>query len=85
MDSAIAVDRRKRSGPGGEFFDVKEGDEIVVGRSRHPGRSRAEIDRAHGYFSIINTTVDADEPKSAVIREPVRNGDARGKRKARLP
>jgi lysine-ketoglutarate reductase/saccharopine dehydrogenase-like protein (TIGR00300 family) len=69
MDSAVAVDRKKRAARAVKFFDVKEGDEIVVG---HQGvrvvpvqRSTAQTD----IFQFINTMVDADEPKSAVIRE----------------
>lgn len=69
MDSAVAVDRKKRTARAVKFFDVREGDEIVVG---HQGVRVVPVQRSTVHtdvFQFINTMVDADEPKSAVIRE----------------
>jgi lysine-ketoglutarate reductase/saccharopine dehydrogenase-like protein (TIGR00300 family) len=69
MDSAIAVDRKKRTAQAVKFFDVSEGDEIVVG---HEGVRVVPVQRSTSgtdLFQFINTIIDADEPKSAVIRE----------------
>ena len=69
MDSAIALDRKKRTARAVKFFDVGKGDEIVVG---HQGIRVVPVQRSTSHtdiFQFINTMVDADEPKSAVIRE----------------
>lgn len=69
MDSAIALDRKKRAARAVKFFDVGKGDEIVVG---HQGIRVVPVQRSTSHtdiFQFINTMVDADEPKSAVIRE----------------
>src|SRR5437762_13731348 len=69
MDSAVVVDRKKRAARAVKFFDVHEGDEIVVG---HQGVRVVPVQRSTAHtdiFQFINTMVDADEPKSAVIRE----------------
>src|SRR5213079_2596679 len=69
MDSAIAVDRKRRTARAVKFFDVNAGDEIVVG---HQGTRVIPVQRSTAHtdiFQFINTMVDADEPKSAVIRE----------------
>src|SRR6059058_2191550 len=69
MDSAIGVDRKKRSARAVKFFDVSKGDEIVVG---HQGVRVVPVQRSTSrtdLFQFINTIIDADEPKSAVIRE----------------
>jgi lysine-ketoglutarate reductase/saccharopine dehydrogenase-like protein (TIGR00300 family) len=69
MDSAIALDRKKRAARAVKFFDVGKGDEIVVG---HQGIRVVPVQRSTAHtdiFQFINTMVDADEPKSAVIRE----------------
>jgi lysine-ketoglutarate reductase/saccharopine dehydrogenase-like protein (TIGR00300 family) len=69
MDSAVAVDRKKRTARAVKFFDVNQGDEIVVG---HQGVRVVPVQRSTAHtdiFQFINTMVDADEPKSAVIRE----------------
>ncbi len=68
MDSAIAVDRKKRSARAVKFFDVSKDDEIVVG---HQGIRVVPVQRSTSHtdlFQFINATVDADEPKSAIIR-----------------
>src|SRR6266478_6225481 len=52
-----------------KFFDVRKGDEIVVG---HQGVRVVPVQRATSrtdVFQFINTIIDADEPKSAIIRE----------------
>ena len=72
MDSAVAVDRKTRAARAVKFFDVNEGDEIVVG---HQGIRVVPVQRSTAHtdvFQFINTMVDADEPKSAVIRELAR-------------
>ena len=69
MASAIAVDRKARQARAVKFFDVRRGDEIVVGQQ---GVRVAPLERATSHtdvFQFINTSVAADEPKSAVIRE----------------
>ncbi len=69
MDSAIALDRNKHRARAVKFFDVKKGDEIVVG---HQGIRVVPVQRATSHtdiFQFINTSIAADEPKSAVIRE----------------
>ena len=69
MDSAIAVDRKKRLARAVKFFDVRKSDEIVVG---HQGIRVVPVQRTTShtdFFQFISTTVAADEPKSAVIRE----------------
>ena len=72
MDSAVAVDRKKRAARAVKFFDVNQGDEIVVG---HQGVHVVPVQRSTAHtdvFQFINTMVDADEPKSAVICELAR-------------
>jgi lysine-ketoglutarate reductase/saccharopine dehydrogenase-like protein (TIGR00300 family) len=69
MDSAIAVDRKRRVARAVKFFDVRKGNEIVVG---HQGVRVVPVQRATSrtdVFQFINTIIDADEPKSAIIRE----------------
>src|SRR5207248_3026263 len=69
MDTAIAVDRKGRAARAVKFFDVHEGDEIVIG---HQGVRVVPVQRATSrtdIFQFINTIIDADEPKSAIIRE----------------
>src|SRR6059036_2074786 len=69
MDSAIAVDRKRRSARAVKFFDVSKGDEIVVG---HQGVRVVPVQRSTSrtdLFQFINAIIDADEPKSAIIRE----------------
>ncbi len=69
MDSAIAVDRKKRTARAVKFFDVSKGDEIVVG---HQGIRVVPVQRSTSrtdLFQFINTIIDADEPKSDIIRE----------------
>src|SRR5437868_15357024 len=69
MDSAIAVDGKKCSARAVKFFDVHKGDEIVIG---HQGLRVVPVQRATSrtdVFQFINTIIDADEPKSAIIRE----------------
>ena len=69
MDSAIAVDTKKRAARAVKFFDVRKGDDIVVG---HQGIRVVPVQRATSHtdvFQFINTSVGPDEPKAAVIRE----------------
>jgi lysine-ketoglutarate reductase/saccharopine dehydrogenase-like protein (TIGR00300 family) len=69
MNSAIALDRKKGSARAVKFFDVSKGDEIVVG---HQGVRVVPVQRSTTHtdlFQFINAIVDADEPKSAIVRE----------------
>jgi len=69
INSAIAVDREKGSARAVKFFDVRKGDDIVVG---HQGIRVVPVQRATTHtdpFQFINNVVDAEEPKSAIIRE----------------
>jgi lysine-ketoglutarate reductase/saccharopine dehydrogenase-like protein (TIGR00300 family) len=69
INSAIAIDRKKSSARAVKFFDVSKGDEIVVG---HQGVRVVPVQRSTTHtdlFQFINTIIDADEPKSAIIRE----------------
>src|SRR6058998_3749271 len=72
MNSAIVVDRKRRSARAVKFFDVSKGDEIVVG---HQGVRVVPVQRPTSrtdLFQFINAIIDADEPKSAIIRELAR-------------
>lgn len=69
MDSAIAVEVKKRRARAVKFFDVRQGDDIVVG---HQGIHVVPVQRATSHtdvFQFINTSIAPDEPKAAVIRE----------------
>ena len=69
INSAIALDRKKGTARAVKFFDITRGDEIVVG---HQGVRVVPVQRSTTHtdlFQFINTIVDADEPKSAIIRE----------------
>jgi len=69
FNSAIAVDRKRGGARAVKFFDVKKGDEIVIG---HQGIRVVPVQRATTHtdvFQFINTTVGPEEPKSAIIRE----------------
>jgi len=69
INSAIAVDQKKGDARAVKFFDVTKGDEIVVG---HQGIRVVPVQRATTHtdpFQFINNIVDAEEPKSAIIRE----------------
>jgi lysine-ketoglutarate reductase/saccharopine dehydrogenase-like protein (TIGR00300 family) len=69
MDTAVSVDRKARAARAVKFFDVRKGDEIVI---RHQGVRVVPVQRATSrtdIFQFTNTIIDADEPKSAIIRE----------------
>ena len=69
LDSAIAIDAKRSAAHAVKFFDVRKGDDIVVG---HQGIRVIPMQRATSHtdiFQFINTTIGPDEPKSAVIRE----------------
>jgi lysine-ketoglutarate reductase/saccharopine dehydrogenase-like protein (TIGR00300 family) len=69
MDSAVAVDRKASTARAVKFFDVRKGDDIVVG---HQGIRVVPVQRTTSHtdvFQFINASISADEPKSAVIRE----------------
>jgi lysine-ketoglutarate reductase/saccharopine dehydrogenase-like protein (TIGR00300 family) len=84
MDSAIAVNRKKRTARAVKFFDVSKGDEIVVG---HEGIRVVPVQRSTSgtdLFQFINTTIDADEPKSGIIRELARELQRARTRKSKI-
>lgn len=69
MNSAIAVDRPSGSARAVKFFDVRKGDEIVVG---HQGIRVVPVQRTTSHtdvFQFVNTSVAANEPKFAIVRE----------------
>ena len=69
MDSGIAVDAEKKVARSVKFPEVKQGDQIVIG---HQGIRVTPVQRSTSHtdlFEFINTTVGANEPKGAVIRE----------------
>ena len=72
IDSAIGVDRSRGNARAVKFFDVSKGDEIVVG---HQGIRIVPSQRATSHtdvFQFINTSVSAEQPKFAVVREVAR-------------
>lgn len=72
MDSAICVDRAKGTARTVRFYDVRKGDEIVVG---HHGVRIAPLQRATSHadvFQFLNTNVSAERPKFAVVNELAR-------------
>ena len=67
MDSGIAIDGK--SARAVRFYDVRKGDQIVVG---HNGVRVVPLQRSTSHtdiFHFFNTSVSAERPKSAVIRE----------------
>ncbi len=69
MDSAIAVDRASSTARAVKFFDVRKGDEVVIG---HNGVRVVPLQRSTSrtdIFNFINRSFSAERPKSALIRE----------------
>jgi lysine-ketoglutarate reductase/saccharopine dehydrogenase-like protein (TIGR00300 family) len=69
IDSGVAVEREKRTARSVKFFDVRKGDQIVVG---HQGMRVVPLQRSTSrtdVFQFLNRTVSVEQPKSAVIRE----------------
>jgi len=69
MDSGVAVDRDARTARSVRFYDVRKGDQIVIG---HQGVRVVPMQRSTSrtdVFQFINSNVSAERPKSAVIRE----------------
>ncbi|HSH37517.1 MAG TPA: hypothetical protein VK993_01920 [Chthoniobacterales bacterium] len=67
MDSGVTVDGSTARAV--RFYDVRKGDQIVVG---HQGVRVVPLQRSTSrtdIFNFINTSVSAERPKSAVIRE----------------
>lgn len=72
MNSAIEIDRKKPAARAVKFYDVRKGDEIVVGQH---GIRVVPVQRSTSgtdVFQFINAVIGPDEPKSAVIRELAR-------------
>jgi lysine-ketoglutarate reductase/saccharopine dehydrogenase-like protein (TIGR00300 family) len=69
IDSGVALDRESKTARAVKFFDVRKGDQIVVG---HQGVRVVPSQRSTSgtdIFQFLNSTVSAERPKSAVIRE----------------
>jgi len=76
MDSAIAFDRTKQEAHTMKFGDVRKGTQIVVG---HRGVRVVPVQRATSgtdVFGFLNTTLSAERPKAAIIREAAREFEA---------
>ena len=72
MDSGVVFDRTKKEARTLKFADVCKGMPIVVG---HRGIRVVPVERGTSgtdVFEFINTTLAADRPKAAVIREVAR-------------
>jgi hypothetical protein len=71
MDGAIAVDRQNRTARSVKFYDIKKGDEVVIG---HQGiRVQAgTADTSETNVFQFNANVSAETPKSAIIRQLAR-------------
>jgi lysine-ketoglutarate reductase/saccharopine dehydrogenase-like protein (TIGR00300 family) len=71
MDGAIAVDREKRTARSVKFYDIKKGDEVVIG---HQGIrvQPAQRDTSETNVFQFNANVSAEVPKSALIRQLAR-------------
>ncbi len=69
MDSGVMVDRASNTARAVRFYDVRKGDQIVVGHQgvrvvpRQRSTSRADI------FQFMNSNVSAERPKGAIVRE----------------
>lgn len=70
-DSAIAIDAGKRSARTVKFYDVRKGDEVIVGQQ---GIRVQPTERETSRTSIFhfNANVSAETPKTAIIRELAR-------------
>ena len=69
IDSGVAIDRETRTARAVKFYDVRKGDEIVIG---HQGVRVVPLQRSTSrtdVFQFLNSNVSAERPKSAVIRE----------------
>src|SRR5215469_8332850 len=83
-NSAIALDRKNGSARAVKFFDVKVGNEIVIGQQ---GIRVLPVQRSTTHtdlFQFINAIVDADEPKSAIVRELGRELERAKKAKGKI-
>ncbi len=71
MDSAIAIDRESRTARSVKFYDVRKGEEIVIG---HQGIRVQPLERETSRTSVFqfNANVSAETPKAAIIRELAR-------------
>ena len=71
MDGAIAVDRQNRTARSVKFYDIKKGDEVVIG---HQGIrvQAAQRDTSETNVFQFNANVSAETPKSAIIRQLAR-------------
>lgn len=69
MDSGIVLERKSGVARAVRFYDVRKGDQIVIG---HQGIRVVPLQRSTSgtdVFQFINSNVSAERPKSAVIRE----------------
>ena len=84
MDSAIVFDREKKEARTLKFADARKGMSIVVG---HRGIRVVPVQRATSgtdVFEFINTTLAADRPKAAIIREVAREFEEARRTKGRI-
>jgi lysine-ketoglutarate reductase/saccharopine dehydrogenase-like protein (TIGR00300 family) len=84
LDSAIAFDRTKKEARTIKFPDVRKGAAIVVG---HRGVRVVPVQRATSgtdVFGFLNTTLSAERPKVAVIREVAREFEEARRAKGRI-
>ncbi|MFL6529900.1 MAG: TIGR00300 family protein [Chthoniobacterales bacterium] len=69
MDCAIRVDRADDAARTVRFYDVRKGDEIVVGHQGTRIEPRQRPTSHADVFQFLNTNISAERPKFAVIRE----------------
>ncbi|MBA3882492.1 MAG: TIGR00300 family protein [Chthoniobacterales bacterium] len=83
IDSAIAVSADKRSARSVKFYDIHEGDIVVVGQQ---GIRVEPVQRDTDRTSIFqfNATVSAEMPKTATIREVAREMQRVRQRKGKI-
>lgn len=83
IDSAIAVSADKRSARSVKFYDIHEGDIVVVGQQ---GIRVEPVQRDTDRTSIFqfNATVSAEMPKTATIREVAREMQRVRERKGKI-
>jgi lysine-ketoglutarate reductase/saccharopine dehydrogenase-like protein (TIGR00300 family) len=84
LDSAIAFDRAKKEARTLKFVDVRKGTPIVVG---HRGVRVVPVQRTTSgadVFGFLNTTLSAERPKAAIIREVARQFEATRQAKGKI-
>jgi len=67
MDSAVAVDRTAGTARSVKFYDIHQGDEVVVGQQGIRVQA-VQRDTSHASVFQLNATVSAETPKGVIIR-----------------